>query len=88
MKTQYCYKDGFGYSLLVPKEPLPSMLFLEVIRDYNREYSHKITFTIQDYNETGDGIEGEFFLIHVYLRRTAMDKEFYIDAAGYINANS
>lgn len=84
MKAQYCFDKG----LLVPKEPLASMLFLEFIRDYNKDNKHRISFTIKDDEVSNDPFE-EFFLIRVTkMRITGMCREFYIDAAEYINANS
>ncbi len=83
-KAQYCFDKG----LLVPKEPLASMLFLEFIRDYNKENKNRISFTIKDDEVSNDLFEGFFFIRVTKMRMTEMFREFYIDAAEYINANS
>ena len=70
--------------LLLPKEPVASMLFLEFVRDYNKLNKVPVSFTIQDFDVWNNSFD-ELFLISV---NETMNWEFCFKAVEYINANS
>ena len=70
--------------LLVPKEPVASMLFLEYVRDYNKLNKVPVSFTIQDFDVWNNTFD-ELFLINV---NETVSREFCFKAMEYINANS
>jgi len=69
--------------LLLPKEPVASMLFLEFVRDYNKLNKVPVSFTIQDFDVWNNSFD-ELFLINV---NETVDWEFCFKAVEYINAN-
>ena len=70
--------------LLLPKEPVASMLFLEYVRDYNKLKKVPASFTIQDFDVWNNSFD-ELFLINV---NETVTWEFCFKAVEYINANS
>ena len=70
--------------LLLPKEPVTSMLFLEYVRDYNKLNNVPVSFTIQDFDVWNNSFD-ELFLINV---NETVNREFCFKAMEYINANS
>ncbi len=70
--------------LLLPKEPVASMLFLEYVRDYNKLNKVPVSFMIQDFDVWNNSFD-ELFLINV---NESVAREFCFKAMEYINANS
>ena len=70
--------------LLLPKEPVASMLFLEFVRDYNKLNKVPVSFTIQDFDVWNNSFD-ELFLININEK---VNWEFCFKAVEYINANS
>ena len=48
--------------LLLPKEPVVSMLFLEYVWDYNKLNRISVSFTIQDFDGWNNNTFDELFL--------------------------
>ena len=69
--------------LLLPKTPLPSMLFLEFVRDYNSVNKVPISLTIKEFDVCEDF--SEFLLISINGTRDT--RKLYSIAMEYINAN-
>jgi len=70
--------------LLLPKDPVASMLFLEYVWDYNKLNKVPVSFTIQDF-DVWNNLFDELFLINV---NETVTWEFCFKAVEYINANS
>ena len=76
-------KIYFDRGLLLPKTPLPSMLFLEFVRDYNQVNKVPISLTIKEFDVREDF--SEFLLISI--DGTGDTRNLYSIAMEYINAN-